>query len=151
MHIKGDLVASGIAAIADDLNVAFLLDGRVGVGGCFAPELNLHNVGFQVIQRQVTVDNGLQLFKQRVVFLGIIGCPFALFLVAVDRDRSLAQDIIFLFHIGGKFRGIFFQVVAQAAIAGGTGTKRRVQKVRHIFALNLQMYHSISSYSVPSV
>ena len=53
MHIKGDLVASGIAAIADDLNVAFLLDGRVGVGGCFVPELDLDDVGFQVIQRQV--------------------------------------------------------------------------------------------------
>ncbi len=138
MDVEGDLVAGGVAAVADDLDVAFLLHGRVGAGAFLAPELDLHDVGLQVVQHQVPVQDGLELFKQRVVLHGIVGGHLALLLVAVDDHRGLAQDVLLLFHIGGHFGGILLQVAAQAAVAVRLGAEGRVEVVGHVFAFDLQ-------------
>ena len=111
MHIEGDLVAGRIAAVADDLDVAFLAHGRVGARRVLAPQLDLHNVGLEVVQHKISVNDGLQLFKQRVALLGIVGADLALLLVAVDGHRRFAHDVAFLFNIGRKLRAVLFQVL----------------------------------------
>ena len=142
MHIEGDLVAGRIAAVADDLDVAFLAHGRVSARRVLAPQLDLHNVGLEVVQHKISVNDGLQLFKQRVALLGIIGADLALLLVAVDDHRGLAEDVGLFLDIGRQLRGVFLQILPQTGVACLTAAKGGVQVVGHVSAFN---FHCISS------
>ena len=142
MHVERDLVAGGVAAVADDLDVAFLAHCGVRPRRIFVPELDLDDVGFQVIQHQITVDDGLQTLKQRVARLGVVGADLALFLVAVDRNRRLTDDIRLFLHVRGQLGGVFLQIAAQAGVAGVAAAKGGVQVVGHVLAFN---FHVVSS------
>ena len=111
VDIERDLVAGGVAAVADDLDIAFLAHCGVRPRRILVPELDLDDVGFQVIQHQIAVDDGLQTLKQRVARLGVVGADLALLLVAVDGHRRFAHDVAFLFNIGRKLRAVLFQVL----------------------------------------
>ena len=79
----------------------------------------------------------MQLFKQRVALLGVEGGHLALFFVAVDDHRGLAQDVGLFLHIGVELGGVFLQVAAQADVGRLLRGKTRVEVVGHIFALDL--------------
>ena len=136
-------VAGGVAAVAGDLDVALLAHSRERAAGFLAPELDLDDVGLQVVQYQVAVDDRLQLFKQRVALLGIVGADLALFLVAVDGYRSLTQDVALLLHVGGELRAVLLEVGTQADVAGRLGVEGGVQVVRHIFAFDFHASNSL--------
>ena len=146
MNVEGDLIARGVAAIAGYLDVAFLAYSREGTRRPAFPELDLHDVGFQVVQHQVAVDDGLQLFKQRITLFGVVGADLALLLVAVDGDRGLAQDVVLLFHVGRELRTVFLKVRAQANVAGlalAVLGEVGVQVVGHVFAFQ---FHASNSF-----
>ena len=67
-------------------------------------------------------------------------------MVAVDADSLVAENVCFLFDVGGQFRGVFLQIFAQPHIAGraiicGKGC---IQIMRHVFAFD---FHAKSSDS----
>ena len=123
----------GETAVANML----MAEGRV-----LAPELDLDDVGFQVVQYQVAVDDLLQFFKQRVALLGVVGTDLTLLLVAVDDHRRLAQDVGLFLNVGSQFGGVLFQVLPQAGVVGLALAKGGVQVVGHVFSFN---FHGVSS------
>lgn len=97
MHVERNLITSGVAAVAADLDVALFPHRRERAAALGVPQLDFHDVGFQIIQNQIVVDNALQLLKQRVAFLGVVRADLALLLVAVDADSLVAENVGFLF------------------------------------------------------
>ena len=146
MHVERNLITSGVAAVAADLDVALFPHRRERAAALGVPQLDFHDVGFQIIQNQIVVDNALQLLKQRVAFLGVVRADLALLLVAVDADSLVAENVGFLFDVGGQLRGVFLQIFAQPHIAGRAIIcgKSCIQIMRHIFAFD---FHAKSSDS----
>nr|DAK93781.1 MAG TPA: hypothetical protein [Caudoviricetes sp.] len=146
VDVERDLVAGGVAAVAGDLDVAFLAYCGEGAGGLLVPELDLHDVGFQRVQNQITVDDGLQLRKQGIVLLGVIGADLALLLVVVDGHGRLAQDVVLLLHIRGELGRILLQILAQADVVGRAclRTKGGVEVVGHVLSFDS---HASSSFA----
>ena len=140
MNIERDLVASGVAAVARDLDVALLAHSGESAGCLLVPELDLHNVGFEVVKNHVSINDGLQLFKQGVALFGVVGADFALLLVAVDRHGRVTENVLLFLDIGTQLGGILLQIFAKAYILGGALTvvcKMGIQIVRHVFAFDL--------------
>ena len=62
MDVEGDLIAGCIAAVAHDLDITFLFDSRVSPRRSLAPEFDFDNVGFEIVEHEISVNNLLQLF-----------------------------------------------------------------------------------------
>ena len=142
MHIERNLVAGSVAAITGHLNVAILFYGRECIGCIGLPKFDLYDVGFQIVQNQIAVDDSLQLFKQGIAFLGVVRADLALLLVAVNGDGGLAQTTLLLFNVGGELGTVLLKIRAQADVVSGArvATKGGVEVMRHIFAFNFHIY-----------
>ena len=101
--------------------------------------MDFHNVGLQVIQQQVAVDDLLQFLKQRAVLVGVVRLHRAGLVVAGDLDALLAEDVVGGIDLGVHLGAVLFQVLAETLIRSRSSrlAETRVQKMRHVFAFDL--------------